>query len=129
MPTVWPVGLPTKPLAGTYDEPQDDNLVKSEMAGGVVRQRRLNTKPIQYVAGTWQLDQGVEISPGVSEVDAFKTFFTETCLCGQVFFEMAHPRTGVTTNFYFDTVPIPRHKIGSQYEVPLRLRITDAEGN
>ena len=123
MPNVWPAGLPLKPLAATYDEPQDDNLVKAPNGVGNPRQRALGTKPVRYVAGTWQLDQNIEVSEGVSEVDTFLAFFNETCKTGQEPFEMAHPQTGVTTEFYFDNVPAPRHKISSQYEVTLKMRI------
>lgn len=92
-------------------------MVRSPVEMGAPRQRRRYSKAVKYITGVWDLNEAN------NDVTTLMNFFENTCKLGQDSFFLNHPRTGVSTEFYFVERPVPSHVLGKRYAATLTLRL------
>ena len=117
----WPTSLPQKPLAGSYQEQQESQLVRSPMETGPAKQRRRFTARVDTFSCQFLMDE--------SQVVTFKNFFNNTLDGGALSYDWEDPRTGATRKFRFrggdGTAPfsIEGTRSGELYYVSVSLEV------
>jgi len=117
----WPTSLPQKPLAESYQEAQESQLVRSSTETGPAKQRRRFTARVDTFSCRFLMDE--------SQVVTFKDFFNNTLEGGALSYDWEDPRTGNTRNFRFrgsgDTAPfsIEGTRSGELYYVSVELEV------
>jgi hypothetical protein len=118
--SLWPVGLPQKPLREGFQRTKFPNKVQTEMDSGPTKSRRFQSIASFIYNVTFELDQGN------SELDTFWTFYDTTTLSGTEEFEWVDPLSG--TNYYwvfYGDEPVETPVGGNNYRVTFQLERKD----
>ncbi len=97
MALVWPPGLPTAPLLGSYTKRLPKTTIRSSVDAGFDKVRR------RYTAAPTLHDMSLKLTR--TQVAIFRVFFTDTTQGGALPFTWKDPETGDACDFRFVDEP------------------------
>ena len=105
MAAIWPVDLPQVPLMEPYSETFPKTLIRTPMAAGPAKVRRLIGSNSRFVSIGMYLT--------AAQVVIFEEFLTTTLLGGSLHFTWLHPRTAaaIDCRIVVDENTAPTYKV------------------
>lgn len=114
MADAWPVTLPETPLAGSYTEQLQDNVIRGPAAPGAEGQRRA-----RFSATAKTVTFSMNMTK--AQLATLLTFYQTTLGSGVLGFEFTDPTTGTTKEFAFAEPYQAAHISVDLYRVTMTL--------
>ncbi len=111
----WPVSLPQRPLANSFQEQAPDLLLRSQMDQGPDKTRQ------RYTAGVRNMQMQMTLT--AAQVETLDNFFINDLSGGAAKFDWVHPRTAAAETFRFTEPPNYSQLTKGAYSVSLNLEI------